>query len=153
VKRPLTAAALALSMGLSVAAANATGRSIAAVDAKTNPAELVTKAFQVTENVAPTFGCYDPTDKTTCQTVRSADADGGRYTLLLFPDKSTAACYRPDGVDYRLCGSGVIDKVWGEIVANDSFILAPVGDSRCSSFGDDLSEDYLACEAALPIKS
>ena len=54
-------------------------------------------------------------------------------------------------MNYRLCSDNV--SVDGEIVANDRFVPAPLDDARCSSFGDNLSSDYLACEAVLPIKS
>ena len=70
-KRLLATAALALSMGLSIAAANA------APSDEHMARGLVDAATSATEHSNPTFSCYDPTNKASCQTIRAANSDGG----------------------------------------------------------------------------
>jgi hypothetical protein len=163
--RILSAASLALTMGVATApafaqsydevvAANKAANEAAAARTKEEGAmakTLYTLASWSTENSNPTFACYDPTDKATCQTVRGAAVDGGTVWFVTFANKTTGGCFQPDNVDYRMCSDNEV--AWGEIKVNNLFAPAPLNDARCSGFGDNISPDYLACEAALPIKS
>jgi hypothetical protein len=111
---------------------------------------LIAHVADVTKEVAPSFTCYDPTDKATCQTIRGADVDGGHVSFIKFANETVWACFRPDNAQYAMCGSeGVL---YGQIVVSGRLEDAPKDDPRCKGFGDNLSADYLACEAALPPK-
>jgi hypothetical protein len=157
----LSAASLALTMGVATAPAFAqsydevvAANEAAAARTKEEGAmakTLYTLASWSTENSNPTFACYDPTDKATCQTVRGVAVDGGTVWFVIFANETTGGCFQPDNVDYRMCSDNEV--AWGEIKVNNLFAPAPLNDARCSGFGDNISPDYLACEAALPIKS
>jgi hypothetical protein len=164
-RKLLSAAALALTMGLATAPAFAQSYDevVAANKAANEPAAARTKeegataktlytlASWSTENSNPSFHCYDPLDKATCQTIRTAAVEGGAVQFATFADKTTAGCFEPANVGYRMCSDNEV--AWGEIKVNDRFAPAPINDDRCSLFGDNISPDYLACEAALPVKS
>ena len=60
------------------------------------------------------------------------------------------ACVQPNGVNYGTCASE--GALFGIITVNGVLTQAPKDDPRCKGFGDNLSQDYLACEAALPVK-
>ena len=145
--RFLTAATVALTIGMATVPAFAITQDASMAKDLTEAVEKATK------DVAPDFVCYDPTNKETCQTFRGVKSDGGYFNVSTFASKITISCGQPDGVNYRLCTAANTDAVWGEIKANDRFIEAPENDDRCKAFGDNLSQEYLACEAALPIKS
>jgi hypothetical protein len=108
-----------------------------------------TMAKFATENSTPKFSCYDMTDNTTCQTVRVADVEGGTEVFVTLTDKTTVGCFVRKGAHYRICSNGTGAR--GEILQGH-WVHVPLDDKRCSSFGDQFNEDYLACEAALPAK-
>ena len=54
------------------------------------------------------------------------------------------------GLTHAVCSPG--DQLYGEIKKDGLYRAAPVDDDRCKGFGDNLSDDYLACEVALPLR-
>jgi hypothetical protein len=97
----------------------------------------------------PTFGCYDPTNKRTCQELRREWGNGGVYNTRDYADGWHVLCYRPDGVDnYQVCVGDF--NLWSEILVNDRWEFAPLDDQRCTVWGGPYSASYLACVAALP---
>jgi hypothetical protein len=103
----------------------------------------------------PKFGCYDPTDKTSCQQDReafAATAGSGWFYSADFSDGSRARCYAPqsDAPTYRVCQEnyGGIDV---EIRAGHRWITARLDDRRCQPWSaDPFTVEYMACVAALP---
>jgi hypothetical protein len=124
------------------------------VDTMTNAVKsrpLVKRLDEVDEAVKdepPTFRCYDQTDNTTCQQMRSAWAPGGgQYTTMDYVDKKHVRCFALTQ-KYRVCGND--DFVKAEIFNGSAFAEAPKDDPRCNAWGDFLTAEYLACEAELP---
>ena len=106
------------------------------------------------KDAAPQFACYDPTDKATCQEIRSEYSipDGGVFSTIDFPDGLHDQCFSPGwNSNYRVC-SGGWGWAWPETLNNGRFVDAPFFDSRCDHWGGPYSAEYLACEAALPPK-
>lgn len=111
---------------------------------------IYTLAKWSTENSTPELSCYDMTDNTTCQTIRSANVEGGTVLFITLADKTTVGCFKRDGAKYRMCSNNAGLK---PELLQGHWVSVPVDDKRCSSFGDQFDEDYLACEAALPARS
>ena len=106
------------------------------------------------KNTAPEFGCYDQTDKTTCQQAQVARISSGTFTALDFANGIRIRCFSPGFVSYyRVCSGGWDDALWPEISNSGHWIKARFSDSRCDQWGGPFSAEYLACEAALPPKS
>lgn len=122
-------------------------------DVENSPlAAQLAKADAVVRSVAPKFGCYDQTDRKTCQIWRKAAGPGGLFTTRDFPDGHHTRCFEPGGAGgrYQVCGRG--NAAWGEIydATRDLWHIAPYSDERCEGYGNRLSAEYLTCEAALP---
>jgi hypothetical protein len=141
-----TAALAALMLGAPIGKAHAMTREVGLETIKT----IYTLAKWSTETSTPQFSCYDMTDNTTCQTIRSANVEGGEVLFITLADKTTVGCLKHNGAKYRMCSNNTGLK---PEILQGHWVGAPIGDKRCSSFGDDFDEDYLACEAALPAKS
>ena len=130
--RKLFSAALALTMGVATAPAFAQSYDeVVAANKAANEAAvartkeeapmaktLYTLASWSTENSNPTFACYDPADKATCQTVRGAAVEGGTVWFVTFANKTTGGCFQPDSVDYRMCSDNA--HVWGRSRSTNS---------------------------------
>ena len=91
--RLLKAAALALTIGVSTVPAFASTVDKATAD------DIITHVTKFTENDSPQFGCADPVDKTSCQTVRSSTDENGTYFLRKFAQGVTA-CVNPKDTKY-----------------------------------------------------
>jgi hypothetical protein len=168
--RFLTTAALALSIGTatvpafaqndglthSTYEANGTTYTVSAParsDEYNKAQDLIARVANATKNTASEFNCADPTDKTSCQTRRVVTTDEGLLSYFKFGDATVVACIEPTSTssNYGVCGSD--GGLFGIIRVNGILTPAPKDDPRCKGFGDNISQDYLACEAALPPKN
>jgi hypothetical protein len=140
--RLFAAALVALSVGFATAPAFAMTREVGLEQIKT----IYTLAKWSTENSTPEFSCYDMTDNTTCQTIRSANVEDGTVLFITLADKTTVGCFKRYGAKYRMCSNNAGLK---PEILQGHWVSVPVDDKRCLSFGDQFDEDYLACEAAL----
>ena len=141
-RRIFTAAALALSIGMATAPAFAADLP--------SPKDFFSQIVEATAPAPAKMFCPDPMDKTSCQTVRGMKYEEGMAVYTKFVDVAEA-CFHPKGADYAVCSNG--DQLYGEIKKDGLYRAAPVDDDRCKGFGDNLSDDYLACEVALPLRS
>jgi hypothetical protein len=114
------------------------------------------------DSLAPEFGCYDPTNKDTCQQARTQFAFGppeGFYSRFDFANGLRVYCVQPvSGIKtmpYRICvGWDAPDtsSFTAEIFTGKDWVEAPSHDERCVQWGGYFTAEYLACEAALPPK-
>jgi hypothetical protein len=106
-------------------------------------------AYEATKDAAPIFVCRNQTDPTSCQQRRFGLNSNGWFFRFDLADGQRIYCVRPSfWADYRVCAKMLIS--WGEIYNGEHWVYAREGDARCSKWGNDLSAEYLACEAALP---
>ena len=142
--RNLRRLALAAAIALAASSAYATEPLIA----------KLSEANDAVKNVAPQFGCYDQTDRRTCQQIRYVFVDAGTFFTFDFADGEHNQCFSPAGisVSYRVC-SGDSYGVWAEVLNGTRWAKAPLTDVRCDHWGGPFTAEYLACEVALPPKT
>jgi hypothetical protein len=119
------------------------------------PPALLAKLNEVDDavkSVAPTFGCYDPTNPKTCQQTRHVVIDDGDFSTSDFSSPNLhLRCFSPGpDLPYDICTNG--KSVFGQIFNGTAWVEPPKSDPRCNQWGGPLSNEYLACEAALPPK-
>ena len=107
------------------------------------------RAKEMTKDATPDYGCYDPSDSTSCQVSKGVNGEGGLFVYTVFASGTTMECFSPDHAAYSVCvnNNGITRGS-----ANRHWVPAPVNDDRCKPWGGDLTAEYLVCEAALPPK-
>jgi hypothetical protein len=110
-------------------------------------------------HVAPRFGCYDPTDKTSCQQDREAMIADGRLSSADFPNGNRVRCFEPTPT-YGICSSwipGSLPDIFAIVNVHNgeevTTVKAPMFDERCMQWGGPFSAEYLACVSALPLRT